>query len=72
MFDLRSLGLMHWHGEDEWVPMAEGEHDAAAHDPEREWLTGARIFKCTQCSEEIAVAFDPRDDVPADHPHPAI
>ena len=65
--------VMHWHGGDTWVPMSETGHDVASHDPERAWLKGARIFRCTQCEEEIAISpEDPRDHPDADHPHPAI
>ena len=66
--------VMHWHGGDDWVPMTEGpEHGAASHDPERAWLKGARIFKCSSCEEQIAIAPEnPRDDADANHPHPAI
>jgi hypothetical protein len=71
MFELQSLRMMHWHGGDDWVPMVESEHDAATHDPERAWLRGARIFKCSKCEEQIAVTTG-TDEVPADHPHPAI
>jgi hypothetical protein len=68
------LRVMHWHGGNDWVPMSEGSgHDVSSHDPERAWLKGARIFRCSQCEEEIAIAPDnPRDDAEADHPHPVI
>ena len=62
MFEFQSLRLMHWHGGDDWVPMEEGgEHTSASHDPERAWLKGARIFKCSSCEEQVAVSGDPRD-----------
>ena len=65
--------VMHWHGGDSWVPMTPSEHDVASHDPERAWLKGARIFRCTQCEEEIAIApEDPGNIADADHPHPAV
>lgn len=69
MFDYQTVKLLHHHGNDEWVPMAEGsEHDAAAHDPERAWLRGARIFRCTTCEEEIAFvpAAEPRTEAPGE------
>ena len=75
MFQMQSgFRVMHWHGGNDWVPMSEGsEHNAASLDPERAWLKGARIFRCSQCEEEIAIApDDPRDQPDADHPHPAI
>jgi hypothetical protein len=46
-----SFRLMHRHGENDYVPMA--EHTSTDHDIERGWLRGARIFKCTTCEEEI-------------------
>ncbi|HXG26807.1 MAG TPA: hypothetical protein VNL94_08160 [Candidatus Binatia bacterium] len=47
------------------------DHDVAGHDPERAWLKGARIFRCTTCQEEIAIApEDPRDDGDPDIPRP--
>lgn len=74
MFDLQGgLRVMHWHGDDSWVPMVQGDHDVASHDPERAWLRGARIFRCTSCDEQIAIApEDPGNIAEADHPHPAI
>jgi hypothetical protein len=75
MFQMQGgLRVMHWHGGDDWVPMSErSEHGPASHDPERAWMKGARIFRCSQCEEEIAIAPDnPRDAADAEHPHPAI
>ena len=47
---------MHRHGDDDYAPFAEGgDHDAASHDPERAWLQGARIFRCTQCEDEVVM-----------------
>ena len=68
------LRVMHWHGGNDWMPMSEGSgHTSASLDPERAWLKGARIFRCTQCEEEIAIApDDPTDQGEDDHPHPAI
>jgi hypothetical protein len=65
--------VMHWHGGDSWVPMSETEHDVASHDPERAWLRGARIFRCSSCEEQIAIApEDPSKIADPDHPHPAM
>jgi hypothetical protein len=75
MFDLQGGGfrLMHWHGGDTWVPMAEVEHDVASHDPERQWIKGARIYRCTTCEEQVAIApEDPGDLADPDHPHPGV
>lgn len=53
--EYQSLRLMHLHG-DERFPMHErGHHDAVDRDPERGWVSGATIFKCTRCDEEIVV-----------------
>jgi len=67
MFNYQTVNLLHRHGDDDWIPMTEGtEHDVAAHDPERGWLAGARIFKCSRCDEEIAIA--PADEWPSEGP----
>lgn len=69
MFDYQTVKLLHRHSDADWVPMQEGgDHDAAAHDPERSWLRGARIFRCTTCDEQIAVvpAAEPRSEAPGE------
>ncbi len=62
MFDYQAaLTLMHLHG-DERHPMTERGHDnAAAHDPERGWRQGARIFRCTRCADEVVVMAPGQD-----------
>ena len=65
MFDYQTIKLLHRHGDDEWVPMEGLEHSSAAHDPERAWLRGARIFKCTTCEEQVAVELPAQAN---DHP----
>ena len=74
MFDSPGgMKVMHWHGGDTWVPMAEAEHTPASHDPERSWMKGARIFRCSSCEEQIAIAPEqPRNHADPDHPHPAM
>jgi hypothetical protein len=75
MFQMQgAFRVMHWHGGDDWEPMTEGEHSVTSHDPERAWMRGARIFKCSSCSEQIAIAPDKnaRDEADANHPRPAI
>jgi len=63
MFDYRTLQLMHVHGGTH-VPMVErSHHDAAEHDPERNWRAGSRIFRCTTCEDEVVV-------LPAGHDAP--
>jgi hypothetical protein len=69
MFDYQTVKLLHRHSDADWVPMQEGgDHDAASHDPERSWLRGARIFRCTTCDEQIAVvpAAEPRTEAPGE------
>jgi hypothetical protein len=45
----------------------------ASHDPERAWVKGARIFRCSACEEEIAIVpEDATKRADADHPHPAV
>ena len=64
MLNDMAFRLMHRHGDD-YVPMI--EHTAADHDPERSWLRGARIFRCSTCAEEIVMVppdAEPGADVP--------
>lgn len=69
MFDFQTVKLMHRHGGEDYAPMSEGsEHGPVAHDPERSWLKGARIFRCTRCDDEVVVA--PANDAPGDAGHP--
>ena len=57
MFDFTAVRLLHGHGGEDWIPMVERPHHSSAdHDPERAWLKGARIFKCSRCESEIVVA----------------
>ena len=74
MFDMQGgFRVMHWHGGDDWVPMSEGSgHNVASHDPERSWLKGARIFRCSQCEEEIAIAPDEPRGATDGEPHSAV
>jgi hypothetical protein len=55
MINFQALRLMHRHGDNDYVPMSERDHDSADHDPERSWIRGARIFKCDTCSDEVIV-----------------
>ena len=69
MFDYQTVKLLHRHGDDDWIPMTAGSHhDPAAHDPERGWLKGARIFRCSRCDEEIAIvpSAEPRTEAPGE------
>ena len=58
MYDLTTLKLMHFHGDQE-VPLqetADTHHDAADHDVERGWWR--RTYKCSKC-DEIVIAQGP-------------
>lgn len=66
MFDYQVIKLMHRHADEDWAPYEEGSHHSSeAHDPERQWLKGARIFKCTRCADEVAIEIGPNAN---DHP----
>jgi hypothetical protein len=57
MFDYTTIKLLHRHGNDDYAPMAEGgDHGPETHDPERSWLKGSRIFRCTRCDDEVLVS----------------
>ena len=57
MLNLQSVVLLHRHGENDWVEMAEAApHGVESHDRERAWLKGGRLFRCTTCAEEVMVA----------------
>jgi hypothetical protein len=59
-----AMTLWHRHG-DEWAEMSEEPpqgpepHGPDAHDPERAMLRGARVFRCSSCSEEVRVTGAP-------------
>jgi hypothetical protein len=57
MLNLQNLQLLHRHGDNDLVPMA--EHSVDDHDPERDLLRGqlrgARIFRCKECADEVVV-----------------
>ena len=61
MFEYQAVRLLHHHGNDDWVPMHASE-DPASHDPERAWLAGAKVFKCTRCDEQVIIAPDDRPE----------
>jgi hypothetical protein len=75
MLELQGMKLMHWHGGNDWVEMVEGsgDHDVASHDPERSWLKGGRIYRCSKCEEQVAVVPQSADAMMDEgHPHPAV
>jgi len=62
MFDYRNFQLVHAH-DDERFPMVDATDDATAHDPERGWIEGERIFRCPQCDAQVVVVA-PGGDLP--------
>ena len=56
MFDYQTVKLLHLHGDDDYVAMTEqSEHTPETHNPERSWLRGAKIFRCSRCDETIVM-----------------
>lgn len=53
-----SLHLEHRHRDDSWGTFERVPHDAAEHDPERDWVKGQAIYACTTCDERIRVTTD--------------
>jgi hypothetical protein len=53
--------IEHRHSDGDWAPMVEegSHHDAAEHDPERQWGK-RRLFRCTKCDE--AVLIEPEEE----------
>jgi hypothetical protein len=58
MFDYQTIKLMHPHGDELYLMEEVEHHGPSSHDPERSWLRGTRLFRCTHCPEEVAVSFD--------------
>ena len=54
MLDYRTFQLVHAH-DGERFPMVEATGDATAHDPERGWVEGERIFRCPGCDARVVV-----------------
>jgi hypothetical protein len=56
MLNFQAMQLMHRHTDGRTVPMIEvGHRSPADQDEERDWLRGARIFRCPECNEEVVV-----------------
>lgn len=53
-----SLRLEHRHSDGSWGTFERVPHDAAEHDPERDWVKGHVLFSCTTCDELVRVATD--------------
>jgi hypothetical protein len=51
-----ALLIEHRHSDGTWGRFQPVEHhDAAAHDPERDWAKGKKIYSCMTCEELIRV-----------------
>jgi hypothetical protein len=69
MLDFQAIRLLHRHGNGEYAAMTErADQSAAAHDPERQWIKGTRIFGCADCADEIIVQPAPEANGEAAHP----
>ena len=70
MFQLQaaalSLRLEHRHNDGSWSLLEPRpiHHDAAEHDPERDWAQG-RIYACTTCDEQVRVSDATNESGPA-------
>ncbi len=55
MLDAQAILLMHPH-DDHAAPMTElRPGEGTDQDEERVWLRGGRIFRCTECNEQVVV-----------------
>jgi hypothetical protein len=63
MLNFQAMELMHRHDDGKAAPMTEVAHPSVQ-DEERDWLHGGRIFRCTECNEEVVVGSpqSPRDE----------
>ncbi|MFL5675589.1 MAG: hypothetical protein ACJ779_11320 [Chloroflexota bacterium] len=56
-----ALRIQHRHSDGTWGQLEpRSHHDSADHDPERGWSSGATIYVCKTCDEEVMV--EPLDD----------
>jgi hypothetical protein len=54
-----TLSFQHRHGDGSLGRFERVQHhDAAEHDPEREWAKGGALYRCNSCDEEIVVGHD--------------
>jgi len=58
-----SLRLEHRHNDGTWGRFERQHHDAAAHDPERDWAKGKIVYSCTSCDELVRID-DPSHEQP--------
>jgi hypothetical protein len=47
--------MEHRHSDGSWGRFERAHHDAADHDPERDWAKGKIVYACTSCDELIRV-----------------
>jgi hypothetical protein len=60
-----SLDIQHRHSDGSWGTFEQrSHHDAAEHDPERDWASGT-IYVCKSCDEQVRVS-DPVDPIGQD------
>jgi hypothetical protein len=57
--------MEHRHSDGSWGRFERAHHDAADHDPERDWAKGKIVYSCTSCDELIRVDV-PRDEAGSD------
>jgi hypothetical protein len=50
-----ALRLEHRHSDGSWSPLERTHHDAAEHDPERDWARGSIVYACQTCDEQVRV-----------------
>ena len=56
-----ALLIEHRHDDGTWSRLEPSAHDAAAHDPEREWVKGKTIYTCPICDEQVRVDDSSRE-----------
>ena len=59
------LRMQHRHNDGTWSTLERrpDHHDAADHDPERDWARG-QVYVCTTCDEEVRIALNEGDEGP--------
>jgi len=60
-----TLMIEHRHSDGSWGRFERAHHDAADHDPERDWAKGKIVYSCTTCDELIRVEM-PHDEPGSD------
>jgi hypothetical protein len=71
MLDFETVKMLHRHADGDYSPMTEiWRHDPAGSDPERSWMSGARVFRCAACEAEIVIG--PASESDASDPGPQL